>query len=77
MEDPNQDLLLFILRYLRENGFQPTTQEMADHFGVTVPTINNRLWKLEEDGYLTRVGARALRIKHLEVSLKFKEQEGS
>jgi len=63
---PKQKKLLeFIENYMDENGYAPTQQEIAEHFGYSsLGTVQNYLIRLEEQGFLKRKwnGKRALDV---------------
>ncbi|KAB2879249.1 repressor LexA [bacterium] len=42
----------YILQCLRTNGFPPTIREIADHFSVSIGTIQDHISAIEGKGYL-------------------------
>lgn len=50
-----QQVLSFLIRFLRERGYPPTVREIARHFGLKGPrSPKKRLDALEEKGYIRR-----------------------
>lgn len=52
LTDRQKEYLEFIREYIRENESSPRLEEIADHFGVTLPTAHKTLEALHEKGYL-------------------------
>ena len=48
------DSVVFIRDYVAENDYAPTMQEIADHLGVSRPTVFEHIEALEARGALTR-----------------------
>jgi len=48
------DVVEFIRDYVAENAYAPTMQEIADHLGVSRPTVFEHIEALEARGALTR-----------------------
>ena len=48
------DIVVFIRDYVAENDYAPTMQEIADHLGVSRPTVFEHIEALEARGALTR-----------------------
>lgn len=66
------ELLEFIIQHVEEKGFQPSRQEMANHFGISVPAIQGRLEGLEARGFiLAGSEARAIQIAGVVFSSEF------
>jgi repressor LexA len=60
-----ENVLIFLKNYLREEGFPPTLREIASHFGLKGPKSPQKTLKvLEKKGYLRRIpgGSRAIEI---------------
>jgi Mn-dependent DtxR family transcriptional regulator len=67
-----EKVLEFILRYRQEHGFPPSTQEIADHFGVAKSTAYYDLRRLLADGAITtipRTARSAVPMKAPEVTM--------
>jgi SOS-response transcriptional repressor LexA len=47
-----ESLLKFLLEYIQVNGYQPSRQEFADHFGISKSAINQTLLSLEKKGWI-------------------------
>ena len=62
------DIITFIRDYVAENDYAPTMQEMADHFGVSRPTIFEHVEALQAKGALTR---EALKSRAIELAPEF------
>ena len=62
------DIVTFIRDYIAENDYAPTMQEMADHFGVSRPTIFEHIEALQAKGALTR---EALKSRAIELAPEF------
>ncbi len=74
LTDSQRETLAEICRYLDENGYPPTVQELADIFGVSAPSIHDRLNQLIDKGYLRRTGkkARGLRVVRCDEDITIK-----
>ena len=48
------DIVVFIRDYVAENDYAPTMQEIADHLGVSRPTVFEHIEALEARGALSR-----------------------
>jgi repressor LexA len=59
------EIVNFIRDYFAENGYAPTMQEMADHLGVSRPTVFEHIEALEAKGALRR---QALRSRGIELA---------
>lgn len=59
-----REYLAFIRRFIANNGFSPSTREIADAFGVQVNAVTGFLKALEKKGRITRVPnmARTIRV---------------
>jgi repressor LexA len=57
------EIVNFIREYVAENGYAPTMQEMADHLGVSRPTIFEHIEALEAKGALRRQATRSRSIE--------------
>ena len=51
--DKQQEYLLFIVGFFKENQFYPSRREIAAHMNVTVAAVNQNITLLEKKGYLT------------------------
>lgn len=47
-----QETLDFLISYSKKNLYQPSVQEIADHFGVSVRAICDRLDALTTKGHI-------------------------
>jgi repressor LexA len=59
-----QSFLQFIKKFLKQNGYAPTLQDMAEHFRLSsLGTVQQYLEALEEKGYIERSSkARGLKV---------------
>jgi len=55
------ETLRFIEDYGRLHGAPPTMQEIADHFGISRPSVYQQLVLLEKHGLIERTGSRRAR----------------
>jgi DNA-binding GntR family transcriptional regulator len=53
--DRRQDILVAIKASVRERGFPPSTQELAERYGVSRMQISYDLQALEAEAYIERV----------------------
>lgn len=67
-----RSLLQFVIQQILECGFQPSRQEMAEHFRVSKTTIANRLADLARKGYVRVVPGRERGIEV--VGLRFRAE---
>jgi repressor LexA len=67
ISDKQAEVLQFIIEYVEEHGFQPTTGEMAKNFGISINAIKDRLKLLAEKKVIEIMPRqeRAIAIKHL------------
>ena len=66
IKDPTQKqsaIIDFIRNYFRHGTVSPTFREIADHFGVSIGTIQDQLSSLQQMGYLTWIPGKARSIK--------------
>lgn len=66
MKDPTekqQAILDFIRNFFRHKTMSPTFREIADHFGVSVGTIQDQLLSLQKMGILVWIPGKARSIK--------------
>jgi len=59
------EIVTFIREYFADHGYAPTMQEMADHLGVSRPTVFEHIEALEAKGALQR---QALRSRGIELA---------
>ena len=69
-EEPSEkqlEILEFIFGYVCEHGFQPSQQEMAEHFGVNKNAVAGRLNGLEKNGLIkiNKGRERAIQLLHV------------
>jgi SOS-response transcriptional repressor LexA len=58
-----KQLYVYLLKYISENGYQPSQAEMAEHFHITQASIQDQLRGLEKRGFLVMSGVeRAIQI---------------
>lgn len=43
LSENQKETLEFIEKFVADNGISPTLQNIADHFGITVPSASNRI----------------------------------
>lgn len=81
-ENPSEkqlEIIQYIIKYVEENGFQPSYSEMADYFGISKTAIQNRIRGLIkrsmiEDNATGR--ERALAIRGIRYKAYVVEEEG-
>ena len=56
LTEKQAEVFYFIKEYLEENGFPPTRQEAAEHFGVQPNAIQVRIQGLVKKGAVTTKG---------------------
>ncbi len=60
------ELWAFIVKTIKEKGYQPSQAEMAKEFGISTPSIQDRLRGLEARGYIKLTGVeRAIQMPDL------------
>jgi len=47
------EILQFAREYRRENGYSPALTEIAEHFGISIPTVHQHISSLREKNLLT------------------------
>src|SRR3990167_1927596 len=47
------EILHFAREYRRENGYSPALTEIAEHFGISIPTVHEHISSLREKNLLT------------------------
>ncbi|MBD9304198.1 MAG: LexA repressor [Lachnospira sp.] len=53
MTDKQYAVYMFLIKYIKENGYPPTLEEIADGVGAKAKsTISIRLMELQEDGWI-------------------------
>lgn len=59
------EFLAFILRYTQKRGMAPSYDDMAEHFGISSPSVNGMMKTLERNGFISRVpgAARTVRVE--------------
>lgn len=57
--------LAFIHYYTKVNGIPPAQADIQRYFGVTAPSVNSMLKRLEEQGFIARVARRPRSIRVL------------
>ena len=65
-----QQILDYMVRYLRANTYQPSIREIGEEFGIrSTKTVSEHLRSLDEKGYLKRDPSRSRGIRILGVDL--------
>ena len=60
LTDKQKDILNFLRRFVRENGYPPTVKEVMTKFNFASPTaVTTHLMALEKKGYVKKTGNRA------------------
>jgi predicted DNA-binding protein YlxM (UPF0122 family) len=62
------EVFTYMVEHVQEYGYQPSMTEMAEHFGVTVKAIRDRLMQLAGKGYVElppKHSDRCIRLKHV------------
>jgi len=62
---PTQSRVLeTVAAFMQENGYPPTTRDLAERLGVKAPSVHEQLVRLEEKGYIRRdrLKARSMEI---------------
>lgn len=68
LTDKQRKVLDYVIAYAKENGFSPTTREIAWQFGSPNTTVaNNHLKHLATKGYISRIPkcVRAIKVLRL------------
>jgi repressor LexA len=75
ISDKQAEVLGFIIDYVEEHGFQPTTGDMAEHFGVSVNAIKDRLKQLITKQVITTMPRqeRAISIKQVKFTRRIEK----
>ncbi|MBE3134298.1 MAG: transcriptional repressor LexA [Acidobacteria bacterium] len=68
------DIVQFIRDYVVAEGYAPTMQEIADHLGVSRPTVFEHIEALQAKGALMR---EALRSRAIQLALELAARPGS
>lgn len=56
-------VLLYLKDYIADKGYAPTVREIQAHFGwESTSTVHRHLVALQDDGYIRRVGPRAIEL---------------
>lgn len=65
VSDGQLDIFRYLVKHVQEFGFQPTVQEVAEHFGVAPRAIHDKLGQLARKGFITlspKGDTRAIRL---------------
>ncbi len=65
---PTQHRVLeMVAAFIQENGYPPSTRELAQQLGVKAPSVHEQLRRLEQKGYIRRdpLKARSIEILHM------------
>lgn len=65
------EVYYFIIKYVQDNGYQPSQTEIASSLGVSRPVIEKRMVSLERKGFIERTKGKSDRAIRLP-GLKFK-----
>ncbi len=73
-----RDILEFIVRSVRDNGFPPTIAEIGDRFGISSTNgVNDHLVALERKGFIERSSrARSIRVTEMATIDLFEDEVG-
>ncbi len=73
-----RDILEFIVRCVRDNGFPPTIAEIGNRFGISSTNgVNDHLVALERKGFIERSSkARSIRVTDLAAIDLFEDEAG-
>ncbi|MFP3947239.1 MAG: transcriptional repressor LexA [Longimicrobiales bacterium] len=70
LNDMEQKILDYMVRYLRENTYQPSIREIGERFGIkSTKTVSEHLQALAQKGYLERDPSRSRGVRILNVDL--------
>ena len=70
LNDIEQQILEYMVAYLRTNTYQPSIREIGEQFGIrSTKTVSEHLQSLAEKGYLERDPSRSRGVKILGVDL--------
>lgn len=60
-------VLEMVAGFIQENGYPPSTRDLAHRLGVKAPSVHEQLRKLEQKGYIRRnpLKARSIEILHM------------
>jgi len=70
LSDKQAETLRYIITFSRENDYQPSYREMADHFEVSLNAISDRIKTLIKKGYIERAKNTARRLKILKNTMQ-------
>ena len=57
------DVYKEIVRFIKQNKYSPTFQEIADRTGLSIQGVSNKVKELEEKGYIYQLDTRYRRIR--------------
>ncbi len=49
-----KDVLDFVREYLRKKGYSPSLDEIATHFGISIPSVHQHVELIRKKGYLKK-----------------------
>jgi repressor LexA len=71
LSEKQREVLEFLVRFIEENGYQPSLKEMAEFFGITKKALRDRIMQLRAKGYVNVPAERQERCLKLS-NLRFK-----
>ncbi len=60
-----QEVLDFISKFTKENGYPPTVREIGEHFGISLRAVQDHIAALQKKGFLSQSQKRARSINIL------------
>ncbi len=60
-----QQVLDFISKYTKDNGYPPTVREIGEHFGISLRAVQDHIGALQKKGFLSQSQKRARSISVL------------
>jgi repressor LexA len=57
-----KDILIFVKKYVKENLYQPTRNEVGKHFGVSGVAITHHMKAMEKKGFIERIDRRSIKF---------------
>lgn len=71
LNETEQQILEYMVRYLRSNTYQPSIREIGEEFGIrSTKTVSEYLHALADKGYLKRDPARSRGVRILNLDLE-------
>lgn len=63
-----KDVLDFIKHYLNQKGYSPSLDEIATHFGISIPSIHQHIELIKKKGYLKKGESQSRSVSPLQES---------